>query len=82
MDMTQNGDDGMTTGGKAGMRSRSRQTVFAGALLVTSALVPVLIAAPAMAQQQVGQSGAGVLGASHAFEIPAQSMTSALTQFG
>ncbi|MET4731535.1 iron complex outermembrane receptor protein [Thalassospira sp. MBR-102] len=72
----------MTTGGKAGMRSRSRQTVFASALLVTSALVPVLIAAPVMAQAQVAQSGAGVLAASHAFEIPAQSMTSALALFG
>lgn len=72
----------MTTGGKAGMRNRSRQTVFAGALLVTSALVPVMIAAPAMAQQQVAQSGAGGLAALHAFDIPAQSMTGALTQFG
>jgi len=72
----------MTTGGKAGMRSRGRQTVFASALLVTSALVPVLIATPVMAQAQVAQSGAGVLAASHAFEIPAQSMTSALALFG
>lgn len=72
----------MTTGGKAGMQSRSRQTVFAGALLVTSALVPVMISTPVMAQAQVAQSGAGVLAASHAFEIPAQSMTSALALFG
>ncbi|WP_085619438.1 TonB-dependent siderophore receptor [Thalassospira alkalitolerans] len=85
----------MTNRGTATRQNRSKKTVFAGALMMTTALVPMLIANPtaALAQSQaqtaenaamreVAQSGAGALGTTHDFNISAQSMTSALVAFG
>ena len=85
----------MTNRGTATRQNRSKKTVFAGALMMTTALVPMLIANPTaalaqsqpqtaetVAMQEVAQSGAGALGTIHDFNISAQSMTSALVAFG
>ncbi|SMF64110.1 iron complex outermembrane recepter protein [Tistlia consotensis] len=79
----------MARGGKAAARGRARRQVLAGALMMT-ALAPLPAAAPAWAQQAVAQRAVAesrpgalsALGGEHAFDIPAQPMTSALALFG
>ena len=60
------------------MRNRGRVALVASALMMTTALVPVLLATPVMAQQ----AGQNSLENQHEFDIPAQSLTRALAQFG
>lgn len=69
-------------GAKASIRGRGRQGMLVGALMMTTALVPVLAAAPAMAQQGPADSRIPQLNAEHDFNIPAQPLTSALAAFG
>ena len=68
----------MTNGGATAMRNRGRVALVASALMMTTALVPVLLATPVMAQQ----AGQNSLENQHEFDIPAQSLTRALAQFG
>ncbi|WP_102785214.1 TonB-dependent siderophore receptor [Thalassospira sp. GB04J01] len=68
----------MTNGGATTMRNRGRVALVASALMMTTALVPVLLATPVMAQQ----AGQNSLENQHEFDIPAQSLTRALAQFG
>lgn len=68
----------MTNGGATAMRNRGRVALVASALMMTTALVPVLLATPVMAQQ----AGQNSLENQHDFDIPAQSLTRALAQFG
>jgi len=67
----------MMNGGAARLQNRGRVVVVASALMMTSALAPVVFVSTA--QAQVSASG---VDAEHAFDIPAQSLTSALAQFG
>jgi len=67
----------MNNGGAAWLQNRGRVVVIASALMMTSALAPVVFVSTASAQ--VSASG---IDAEHAFDIPAQSLTSALAQFG
>ncbi|MEQ8286092.1 TonB-dependent siderophore receptor [Thalassospira sp.] len=73
----------MKNGGASALRNRGRVAVIATALMMTSALVPVMFATPAFAQAAsattAGQNG---IEGQYAFDIPAQSLTSALAQFG
>ncbi|WP_430472674.1 TonB-dependent siderophore receptor [Thalassospira lucentensis] len=73
----------MKNGGASALRNRGRVAVIASALMMTSALVPVMFATPALAQitndAKAGQNG---IDGQYAFDIPAQSLTSALAQFG
>ncbi|MEQ9347924.1 MAG: TonB-dependent siderophore receptor [Thalassospira sp.] len=73
----------MKNGGASALRNRGRVAVIATALMMTSALVPVMFATPAFAQAAsattAGQNG---IDGQYAFDIPAQSLTSALAQFG
>ncbi len=73
----------MKNGGASALRNRGRVAVIASALMMTSALVPVMFATPAFAQAAnattAGQNG---IEGQYAFDIPAQSLTSALAQFG
>jgi len=60
------------------MRNRGRVALVASALMMTTALVPFVLVTPAQAQQ-AGQNG---IDGQHEFDIPAQSLTRALAQFG
>lgn len=68
----------MKNGGAARLQKRGRVVVIASALMMTTALAPVVLFAPE-AKAQVSASG---INAEHAFDIPAQPLTSALAQFG
>jgi len=67
----------MMNGGAARLQNRGRVVVIASALMMTSALAPVVFVSTASAQVSTGG-----IDAEHAFDIPAQSLTSALAQFG
>lgn len=73
----------MMNGGAHGLRNRGRVAVIASsfvvrsALMMTTALAPVIFASEAAAQG----TATGIDG-QYAFDIPAQSLTSALAQFG
>lgn len=73
----------MMNGGAHGLRNRGRVAVIASsfvvksALMMTTALVPVMFASEAAAQG----TSTGIDG-QYAFDIPVQSLTSALAQFG
>ncbi|KJE34339.1 ligand-gated channel protein [Thalassospira sp. HJ] len=67
----------MMNGGTARLQNRGRVVVIASALMMTSALAPVVFVPTANAQ-----TSASGINAEHAFDIPAQSLTSALAQFG
>ena len=68
----------MKIGEATAIRHRGRAAMIASALMMTTALVPIMGAGAAWAQQT---SDASIL-AKHAFDIPAQPLTSALAQFG
>ena len=68
----------MMNGGATTMRNRGRVALVASALMMTTALVPFVLVTPAQAQQ-AGQNG---IDGQYEFDIPAQSLTSALAQFG
>jgi len=68
----------MKNGGAARLQKRGRVVVIASALMMTTALAPVVLFAPD-ANAQVSADG---INAEHTFDIPAQSLTSALAQFG
>lgn len=73
----------MNNEGAARLQNRGRVVVIASALVMKSALmmstalVPVVFASDAYAQ-----ASASGIGAEHAFDIPAQPLTSALAEFG
>ncbi|KZB65990.1 TonB-dependent siderophore receptor [Thalassospira povalilytica] len=67
----------MKSGGADTLRNRGRVAVIASALMMTTALAPVMFASDATAQ--VAANG---IDGQYAFDIPAQSLTSALAQFG
>ncbi|WP_417824362.1 TonB-dependent siderophore receptor [Thalassospira lucentensis] len=68
----------MMNGGATTMRNRGRVALVASALMMTTALVPFVLVTPAQAQQ-AGQNG---IDGQYEFDIPAQSLTRALAQFG
>ena len=68
----------MMNGGATTMRNRGRVALVASALMMTTALVPFVLVTPAQAQQ-AGQNG---IDGQHEFDIPAQSLTSALALYG
>ena len=68
----------MTNGGATAMRNRGRVALVASALMMTTALAPFVLVTPAQAQQ-AGQNG---IDGQHEFDIPAQSLTSALALYG
>jgi iron complex outermembrane recepter protein len=68
----------MTNGGATAMRNRGRVALVASALMMTTALVPFVLVTPAQAQQ-AGQNG---IDGQYEFDIPAQSLTSALALYG
>ncbi|WP_296992804.1 TonB-dependent siderophore receptor [Thalassospira sp. UBA1131] len=68
----------MNNGGAARLQKRGRVVVIASALMMTTALAPVVLFAP----DANAQVSAGGINAEHTFDIPAQSLTSALAQFG
>lgn len=68
----------MTNGGATTMRNRGRVALVVSALMMTTALAPFVLVTSAQAQQ-AGQNG---IDGQHEFDIPAQSLTSALAQFG
>ncbi|WP_336233522.1 TonB-dependent siderophore receptor [Thalassospira sp. CH_XMU1458] len=68
----------MKNGGAARLQKRGRVVVIASALMMTTALAPVVLFAP----DANAQVSAGGIDAEHTFDIPAQSLTSALAQFG
>ncbi|RCK29514.1 TonB-dependent siderophore receptor [Thalassospira lucentensis] len=68
----------MTNGGATAMRNRGRVALVASALMMTTALVPFVLVTPAQAQQ----AGHNRIDGQYEFDIPAQSLTSALAQFG
>ncbi|QPO12878.1 TonB-dependent siderophore receptor [Thalassospira sp. A40-3] len=68
----------MNNGGAARLQKRGRAVVIATALMMTTALAPVVLFAP----DANAQVSAGAINAEHTFDIPAQSLTSALAQFG
>jgi len=67
----------MKNGGASALRNRGRVAVIASALMMTSALAPVMFVTPALAQ--ASQNG---IEGQYEFDIPAQPLTSALAQFG
>lgn len=68
----------MNNGGAARLQKRGRVVVIASALMMTTALAPVVLFAP----DANAQVSAGGINTEHTFDIPAQSLTSALAQFG
>ena len=68
----------MMNGGATAMRNRGRVALVASALMMTTALAPFVLVTPAQAQQ-AGQNG---IDGQHEFDIPAQSLTSALALYG
>ncbi|GAA0625619.1 TonB-dependent siderophore receptor [Thalassospira tepidiphila] len=68
----------MNNGGAARLQKRGRVVVIASALMMTTALAPVVMFAP----DANAQVSAGGINAEHTFDIPTQSLTSALAQFG
>ncbi|MDG4718036.1 MULTISPECIES: TonB-dependent siderophore receptor [Thalassospira] len=67
----------MNNGGANALRNRGRVAVIASALMMSTALAPVMFASGAVAQ-----TAAQGIDGQYAFDIPAQSLTSALAQFG
>ncbi|WP_412776818.1 TonB-dependent siderophore receptor [Thalassospira lucentensis] len=68
----------MTNGGATAMRNRGRVALVASALMMTTALVPFVLVTPAQAQQ----AGHNRIDGQYEFDIPAQSLTSALALYG
>ncbi|MHC8494392.1 TonB-dependent siderophore receptor [Thalassospira sp. SM2505] len=67
----------MKNGGATELRNRGRVAIIASALMMSTALAPVMFASPAAAQ--VASKG---IDGQYDFDIPAQSLTRALAQFG
>lgn len=68
----------MKNGGTARLQKRGRVVVIASALMMTTALAPVVL----FASDANAQVSASEINAEHTFDIPAQSLTTALAQFG